>query len=637
MPLRFTRAALGTYKDMAKESIQDKRFPFLHTHVAREPHIYEVLAEIANFQNNVLKTGIGHLANIEDLKTSRNIKIPFTIARNKIISNLVDILVKNYPEFCRSIITFTFSVDPESKKLTIIENREYTVMLNNEEFNRIQDERNAVSAENFLNLISQFRLFNLTKLLKKTKERALLSQVIKLELGKNVFTYKNYSINRQSVEVAEDFCFHRDNYEPVKKSLNLEKFNKIIINHSAQILRRLKNFGILNTDFSDYRDNKLDYILNVLLQDIYLSLTDSELTEAKNFNSLRSCLLKVDTLIDPLITASNDIASYIRENRISAASTVSSVFNGIPEDKILQWAEEKGGRYKIITFKDEDGIIYLIDGTYLLPRMTDLHEKILFQQENIAGLSHGERSRILDEVHLLCNAAKTMLLSEDRLRNIIESDDGIARLRKMITEYEQYQNSLAMETAVESEERGARRKRSFIDAISEFFRSLFGARREPAAVSAAKDREHEAEQYIPSATGEAKNIINKIRNSTNILIALSTYIELIPANEKEIDSIINDLRKLNLKIVVPIYNARKILYPNRSQQYLISDIEYVLVDPETIQSPESIRKFTDSLAGEKIKDEKISGTAILTIEKYLKTLHFQKKAQFLKKAKLKKQ
>ncbi|MBN2157784.1 MAG: hypothetical protein JW807_00205 [Spirochaetes bacterium] len=620
---------------MAKENIQDKRFPFLHSHVAREPHIYEVLTEIMSFQNNVLKTDIGHFAGIEDLKTSRNIKIPFTIARNKIIINLVDILTRNYPEFVRKIITFTFSVEPDTKKLSIIENHEYTVMLSNEDFNRFQAERNAISAENFLNLIAQFRLFNLTKLLKKTRERTLLSQVIKLELGKGVFTYKNFAINRQNVEVTEDFCFHRDNYEPVKKSLNLEKFNKIIINHSAQILRRLKNFGILNTDFSDYHDNKLDYILNVLLQDIYLSLSDSELTEVKNFNSLRSCLLKVDTLIDPLITASNDIASYVRENRICAASTISSVFDNLGEEKILQWAQEKGERYKIITFKDEADIIYLIDGTYLLPRMTELHDKILFQQENIAGLGHAERSRILDEVHLLCNVGKKLLSTEDKLRVIIDSDDGIARLRQIIIEYEQYQNSLAMESAVGSEDRESRKKRSIIDAISQFFRSLFGGRKEPAA-SVSRDHDQEAGAYRPVSTGEAKNIISTIRSSSSPLIALSSHIELIPANEKEIDAIINDLRKLNLKIVVPVYNARKILYPNRSQQYLISDIEYVLVDPDVIQSPETIRKFTDSLAGEKIKDEKISGTAILTIEKYLKTLHFQKKAQLLKKAKLKK-
>ena len=192
------------------------------------------------FQNNVLKTGIGHLATLDDLKTSRNIKIPFTIARNKIITSLIDTLTKNYPDMVRMIIMFAFTVEPDTKKLSIVENREYAVLLSNDEFNRLQSERNQLSADNFLNLISQFRLFNLTKLLKKAKERSLLSQVVKIELGNKLFTYKNYSINRQSVEIAEDYCFHRDNYESVKKTLSLEKMNKVISNHSVTILEGLR-------------------------------------------------------------------------------------------------------------------------------------------------------------------------------------------------------------------------------------------------------------------------------------------------------------------------------------------------------------------------------------------------------------
>lgn len=53
---------------MAKENIQDKRFTFLHPHIAREPHVYEVLNEIMNYQNNAIRTGIGHLATVDDLK-----------------------------------------------------------------------------------------------------------------------------------------------------------------------------------------------------------------------------------------------------------------------------------------------------------------------------------------------------------------------------------------------------------------------------------------------------------------------------------------------------------------------------------------------------------------------------------------
>jgi hypothetical protein len=622
---------------MAKENIQDKRFPFLHSHIAREPHILEVLNEIMTFQNNVLKTGIGHLATLEDLKTSRNIKIPFTIARNKIIANLIDILMNNYPDMVRMIILFAFSVEPDTKKLSIIENHEYSVLLTNEEFNRLQSERNQLSADNFLNLISQFRLFNLTKLLKKAKERALLSQVVKIELGQNVFTYKNYSMNRQSVEIAEDFCFHRNNYESVKNTMSLEKMNKVIANHSVPILRRLKNFGILNTDFSDYRDTKLDYLLNILLQDLYLTLSDSELTEVKNFNSLRACILKVETLIDPIITASNDIVAYIRECRICSATALTSVFNNLTEDKLLKWADENGPRYKIMSFKDEDNIVYIIDGNYLMPRLTLLHDMIINHPENIANLNHVEKVKIFDEINLLCNVGKNLLLSDEKVKNILEKDDTVKMLRKIIEEYEDYQNSLSLESAIDREERATRKRRSIFEAISDFFKSLFASKKEePYQATHEKELEHEPGAYRPAATGETKNIIFKIKNNSTKIIPLSNYIDLLPANEEDIDIIINDVRKLNLKIVIPIYYARKVLYPKRSQQYLIPDMEYLLVNPEIVQSPELIREFTDSLAGETIKDEKLSAQAIFGIEKYLMAIHTQRKAQMMKKTKAKK-
>lgn len=621
---------------MAKENIQDKRFPFLHAHIAREPHIYEVLNEIMSFQNNVLRTGIGHLATIEDLKTSRNIKIPFTIARNKIITNLVEILLKNYPDEVRTIITFNFVVDPDSKKLSINENREFTVLLTNEEFNTLQAERNQVSGNNFLSLISQFRLFNLTKLLKKTKERTLLSQVVKLELGKTIFTYKNFSM-KQNIEIVEDYCFHHDNYDAVRKTLTLEKINKVITNHSAPILRRLKNFGILNTEFSDYTDTKLDYLLNILLQDLYLSLSDSELTEVKNFNSLRSCILKVESLIDPIITAGNDIVDYIRESRICAASAVSSVFNQLPEERLISWVAENGARYKIISFKDEDDIYYLIDGTFILPRLTELHDLIMYKQDDLVDMNHSEREKVFDEMHLLCNAGKNLLISEEKSKVILETNERISKMHKIIEEYDGYQNSYSRETAVGREERAERKRRSLLEAISDFFRFLFTSKKEePAAGTSERDTDYEPEAYRPLATGEAKSIIFKIKNSNAKLIVLSNYIDLLPANEPDIELIINDIRKLNLKIVIPIYNARKVLYPVRSQQYLIPDMEYLMVNPDVIQTPETIREFTDSLAGEKIKDEKMTGQAIFTIEKYLMTLYTQKKAQMLKKAKSKK-
>ena len=110
-------------------------------------------------------------------------------------------------------------------------------------------------------------------------------------------------------------------------------------------------------------------------------------------------------------------------------------------------------------------------------------------------------------------------------------------------------------------------------------------------------------------------------------------VELVPENESRIDNIIEELRSNNLKIVIPIYNARTVLYPIRSQKYLIPDVEYLMVKPDIIQSPETIREFTDAITREKIKDEIIPGSAIIAVEKYLLTLYRQKRAQMLRKGK----
>jgi hypothetical protein len=575
---------------------------------------------------------------MEDLKTSRNIKIPFTFMRNKTITTLVGLLAQNYPDQFKSLITFFFSVEPETKKLSIIENREYTVLLSNDEYNRYQDERNRRSLVNFLNLISQFRLFNLTKLLRKTKERALLSQIIKSELGTAVFTFKNYIINKQNNEITEDFCFHKDNYNAVRKTMAADKIKNIISNHTVPISRRLKKFGILNPDFDDYKDNKLEYILNILLEDIPSSLSTAELTDVKNFSSLRSCLLKVETLIDPLITASGDIAAYVKENYMSTIGTLASIFTELTEDKLLKWAAEQSARYKILTYKDEEGITYLIDGEQLLPRFSELHDKILYQQENLDELGYYEKEKMFDEFSILCNAGKNLLNSEEKLKSVIGIEDDIKLLRQLIEEYEGYQKSIALDSAMAREERNASKKRSILSAIAEFLLDLFTFKKESAPLRVPREERgalHEGRTRT-FISKDIKSILYRIKNSQENIIPLSNYIELLPANEPNIEILINDIRRLNLKIVIPIYGARKILYPNRSKQYLIPDIEYLLLPTETLQSPELIREYTDSITGEKLKDEKIPPAFILNIEKYLLNIYNQKKAMMHRKGKPKK-
>ncbi len=623
---------------MTRDYNQDRLFSFLQTHIAKEPHIFDILNEIMTFQKQTVSGGGGRFATLDDLKTSRNIKIPFTYSRNKTISNLVDIVEKNHPDQMKTLITFQFEVEPETRKLSIVENKEYTLLLKNEELNVYQMDRNRQSAENFLGLISQFRLFNLTKLLRKAKERSLLSQIIKSELGKNAFTFKNYHIDKQDIETTEDFCFHVDNYNSVKSTINTEKLKEIVSIHSAQINRRLKRFGILSSDFSEYKDTKLDYLLNILLEDIASSLTETDLTEVKNFNSLRSCLLQVEKVIDPLITSSNDIAEYVRENGLASLGLLTSIFSELSEEKLLKWATEHAARHKIIFYKDKDDTAYLIDGEILVKRVGELHDTILNRQEDAAKLSYSEKEKLFLEYTILCNAGKNMLESAKSLKDFALKEEEADKLRQLIQEYDDYQKSIAVDSMMAKEARAPKKKRSILSAITEFLYSLFSFRKDGTGASLSDMRDDYTPSSQPSSkvevSEELKSILYRIKNAQGKIAALSNYIEILPANESNIDELINDIRRLNIKIVIPIFNARKTLYPKRSQQYLISDVEYLLVEPEVIQSAESIREFTDALAGEKIKDEKVPPIAILNIEKYLLNMHKQKKLAAMKKGKI---
>jgi hypothetical protein len=181
-----------------------------------------------------------------------------------------------------------------------------------------------------------------------------------------------------------------------------------------------------------------------------------------------------------------------------------------------------------------------------------------------------------------------------------------------------------MRNTLESGHPGRRQRKSLITVIGEFIKSLFG-----------KSRDEDFDDAPASArrisrgrgfSRETRDIYAKIKTRSSKIIPLSDFIELTPENELKIDTIINDIRGNNLKIVIPVYNARTVLYPNRSQKYLISDVEYLLVDTEVTKSPESVRAFTDSIIGEKLKDEVLPGSGILVVEKYLLTLYRQKRA-----------
>ncbi len=82
---------------------------------------------------------------------------------------------------------------------------------------------------------------------------------------------------------------------------------------------------------------------------------------------------------------------------------------------------------------------------------------------------------------------------------------------------------------------------------------------------------------------------------------------------------------------VTVYRIPEILYPKRSLKLLMPDTEYLLAPVDSVRSPESIRKYTDTLVGFKVKDEVMPARAIMVVEKYLLTHYRQKRAQMLRR------
>ena len=158
--------------------IADK-FRFLNPQLAKEPFIYDILNEIEATQQRYLKTGDGELATLDSLSKSRTVRIPFSPQRERTIAYLLDQLIQNHPHEVGRIFSFYFNVDEGSKKLEIVEKTEYTLFMGDGEISNIQGIRNTVSTENLLELLKNFRLFNLTKLVKKARNRSALSNLIR--------------------------------------------------------------------------------------------------------------------------------------------------------------------------------------------------------------------------------------------------------------------------------------------------------------------------------------------------------------------------------------------------------------------------------------------------------------------------
>jgi hypothetical protein len=619
---------------MKSSDIMDprERFKFLDEKTSNEPHIYEILNEILLYQMNSLPDGEKPLATEEVLKKSGKIKIPFTTTRDRTIDYLIDILLRRYSHFIRPIISFEFNVEPSSKQIDIFETTEYTIQLDNKEYEHLLSIRDQRSIENLTELLKKYRFFNLSKLLKKADEKEELSRIIKKQQDLTIFIFKNYNIDSDKIEWAEDFCFHVDNYEFVKESLNLNSLKEILSAYADSVKKGLNKFGIINSDFNDYRDAKLAYIFSILTDDLSTTLSEKDLVDVKNLQSLVSCINRVDKVIDPVLLVNEDIVKFIREHKITTETEIKANLTELNSGVLNKWASKENLKAnKILTFKTNEGENYLIDGISFFEMISELNQLILFQSEKMSELSNTERRKANARMDILYGASLNLFKSAEKIEDFIKiNPEKLQILNKIIEDYNKYKSKIISIENPANAPRTVKVKNEnifkiIIKAFFGFFASLFRFYTKGELLDDSDEIGVSGSLGKKDISHETTKIYKNTINMNAPIVPLSDFVELIPENDYLVNRIIKDMRENNLKIVVPIYNARENLYPKRSQKLLMPDIEYLLISPEKAKFPETIREFTDWLVGKKIKDEVIPSKAIIAIEKYLLTLYRQRK------------
>jgi len=604
---------------------KNEKYPFLNERLTKEAHIDEVLSEIETAQRNWIKKHSGELATVESLNESRNIKLPITQKRLNNIQYLVDLLMKDHPAEIKPVFSFQFIVNPENKNLTIDEKMEITFMMREADYHQLQSSRDEQSAQSLIELLESFRLFNLTKLIKKSKNRARLAEIVKAQLGINIFTFKNFSLDKNELELVEDYCFHRHNYDSVKMKIDLEGIKRIIELNAPALDRRLKKYGILNSSISDYRDNKLEYIINILTGELAPSIEKKDIVEIKNFKHLRDCIIKVDKLMDPVVKLDAEIMKHIQESFITTESEIISLYADMTNEALGRWESEKSTSGKVIV-THYNNVKYLIDPAQFLTRYETYTKAIIYNEEAEEANENLHDSNIFT-TDMLTETGNKILEDEQNALKFFTDLDHIQKLKQLIAEYQDFKRTLIALRNAKKNFPDEKTGQSFLARIANSIIMLFTKKEKNYALNPQKKELTRTRKVKTEVSTETRDLFKEISNRKSPLLPISDFIEIKPENESRIEKLITEMRNNNLKIIIPIYNARQMLYTQRSKKYLLSDVEYLMIDPEVAASPESIRDYIDSITGFKLKEDTITGSALFSIEKYLMSIYRQNRAK----------
>ncbi|MDR3237980.1 MAG: chloride channel protein [Spirochaetia bacterium] len=290
------------------DQLNDNRieiFSFLEPQ-STEASVYDILEEISQKQEIYIESREGWLAALSDLRQSENIKVSDTPSRNRNILDITESLCEKYPNNVRSIPSFYFSVNRKSKIINLEEIIEFTVNMDDDVFLEIQNERNERSRSNILELMSLFKLMNLTRLFRDAASGPYAMELVKADEAKNLFLFKQYSFDEDMNLTADDYCFHKKNFEKVEAGLDLDEVRRIIAGYSENLMSRMEVVGVPDTDFTGYKDTKLNYLIEVLIDELAQYPAGPDLLIVKNFASIRECLLGVvDQIAHPLFSTAS--------------------------------------------------------------------------------------------------------------------------------------------------------------------------------------------------------------------------------------------------------------------------------------------------------------------------------------------
>ncbi|MCL2025775.1 MAG: chloride channel protein [Leptospirales bacterium] len=268
---------------------------------------YDVLAGILKKQETYLEAKSGTLATIADLRQIYDIEVPDVPSRHKNILALAMALCEKYPDNVKVIPSLSFSVNKKTKIISFEEILEFSVNIDDDAFKELQNERDIRSKDNLLELLSLFRVMNLTRLFKDVSQKAHAMEIVKAAETKNLFMFKQYSYDSEMNFVTEDYCFHKDNLEEVEAGLPLDEIRRIISENSQNLRERLDVLNISDTEFTDYKDVSLNYLLELIIDELAQYPLGDDLLAVRNFVSLRECLLGVDKMAHPLFEISAQI------------------------------------------------------------------------------------------------------------------------------------------------------------------------------------------------------------------------------------------------------------------------------------------------------------------------------------------